>query len=165
MKLIKKHTTQTGFLIELYEDESFAWTYRYAIQVSYNDKQVDGYNKDKDCFAKTCKMKLKRKDSNMELKSTMITIPTTFVGSYDYQDLIERILMRIETVEELTDEDQIMQAINDELIYYDDMWMLAREFNNSPAMEEKSWDECLEQLTNDVMDCALKIYEEYKYEE
>ena len=44
--------------VELLVDNSYGYTqYNYAVQVSRNGRQVDGFNNDYDCFAYTSKSK------------------------------------------------------------------------------------------------------------
>lgn len=72
----------------------------------------------------------------------------------DFLDIVENILDR---VDDYSNEDEITDAISDELTYTADLWTVAKFYANSPA--DLDWDSVMEDLYNDIVAIAEKILE------
>lgn len=73
---------------------------------------------------------------------------------YDYLDIVADILDR---VDDLADDDQIIDAVNDSLIYYKDMWTVLQHFFNP---QEANWNLAVEMLLDDLYAAAETLRKE-----
>lgn len=83
-------------------------------------------------------------------------ILNTVEGSFDfdYVDILESVIDR---VDDYNNEEDIAEAIDDAFIYYNDHWIIAKHFYNSPLDVDK--DELIEQFTDDVYSVCNKLAE------
>lgn len=82
-------------------------------------------------------------------------------GSDKFFDVVNEVLTGIEP-NDMGDDDCIMQAISDNLIYTEDKWTVLEQYCEP---ESANWDEAYEDFTTDVMILCSKIVEEYGYDE
>lgn len=74
--------------------------------------------------------------------------------SWDLKCLIENILDRIDNP---NDDEDIFQAIDDELIYYDDQWLVLKEYC-TPV--EANWDYAIEEFIHTVFSVVSQLQKE-----
>lgn len=72
------------------------------------------------------------------------TLNTT---DYDYLDIIEEVIDRIDDIKDDEDYDGINQAIDDSLIYYNQQWTILKHFFNP---QDVNFGEAMEYFTEDV---------------
>ena len=80
-----------------------------------------------------------------------------YTGDFDFLDIVANVIDRIDDIEELGDDDiydEVLSAIDDELIYDDDQWRIMR-FYQTPG--DANLDEAFEQLTEDCVEIVTKI--------
>lgn len=75
-------------------------------------------------------------------------------NDYDYLDVVEDIIDR---VDDLNDYDQIIDALNDSLIYYSDQWIVLQHFFNP---QDANWNEAMKLLMNDLFTTADALRKE-----
>lgn len=71
--------------------------------------------------------------------------------SYELYELINNILSRVDNP---NDDEDILQALDDELIYYDDQWLVIKEYC-SPI--EANWNNAIEQFICDIFSISATI--------
>ena len=79
-------------------------------------------------------------------------------ASWDMLHLVEDILDRIDW-EELENDpyDQVAQAVDDSLIYYDDQWTVAKYYSCGPA--DLDWQNAIYTLLDDIHDIIDRVIE------
>lgn len=71
---------------------------------------------------------------------------------FEFQDVVQGILDR---VDDFSNGDDIMSAIDDGIIYYAQQWQIAHHYCSGPA--DCNWDEILEQFTDDIFSICSQI--------
>ena len=75
----------------------------------------------------------------------------------DFQAVAENVLLRIDEVNEGTIDDDLWQAMNDELIYTEDQWsMIAYYCTPQNADFNSAWDDFYADLRNAISDGVLE---------
>lgn len=81
-------------------------------------------------------------------------------ASWDMLHLVDNIIGRIDW-DNFDDDasndlyDELAQAIDDSLIYYDDQWTVAKHYANGPA--DLDWQSALYQLIDDLHDVIARV--------
>lgn len=85
--------------------------------------------------------------------------------SCEYVSIVEQIFDRIdlEEVSESNILDVLYSELDSVLIYYDDMWEIARDYTTTPA--ELDWDDCLGQLISNCQDVYMDALADYLLED
>lgn len=71
--------------------------------------------------------------------------------SYELYELIDNILSRVDNP---NDDEDILQAIDDELIYYDDQWLVIKEYC---FPQEANWNNSIDQFIQDIFSISATI--------
>ena len=74
--------------------------------------------------------------------------------SWKFMDILENVLDRIENPNE---DDDILQAIDDELIYYSQQWTILQEYFNP---QDANWNDAIEEFINEVFSLSAILTEE-----
>ena len=85
--------------------------------------------------------------------------------SVDFVSIVEAIINRVD-FEDVNDDnlyDAVNQALNDELIYYDDEWTIAKEYTMSPW--DLNMDDAIMNLFDLCFEIATNIFEAYREDE
>lgn len=125
---------------------------------------AQGTEKQEGCKDEGCKGRhaaRKRKGMNEGISDSaykdVIAEHFDYTGDFDFLDIVANVIDRIDDIEELGDDDiydEVMSAIDDELIYDDDQWRIMR-FYQRP--NDANLNEAFEQLTNDCAEIVAKI--------
>lgn len=125
---------------------------------------VQGAKKQEGCKDEGCKGRpaaRKRKGMNEGISDSaykdVIAEHFDYTGDFDFLDIVANVIDRIDDIEELGDDDvydEVMSAIDDELIYDDDQWRIMR-FYQTPG--DANLDEAFEQLAEDCVEIVNKI--------
>jgi len=110
------------------------------------------------------KEQLKEELSASEIRSA-IGKHFDYSASFELVDIIENVIDRIEDIY-VEDEDElhdaIIQAIDDSLIYTEDLWEIMKQYQ-SP--QDANWDEAVEEFYNDVYVIVEDLRENYHSDE
>lgn len=88
-------------------------------------------------------------ENNKIIEEARERVIEVFGYDYDINCVVNDVLDRIDpNAEEF--EDEICEAIDSSLIYYDEQWKVLHYYINPDEIGEKSWSDVLEMFVNDV---------------